>query len=304
MVIKERVRETRRTGLATLLCVLMTAGLGTGCMSWRPQWPGTPPAAVPKNTTALQAEADRLGAAANSRDSINTAIAAYQTVLAVDPFDYHACVSLAQLHLLLGDGFTSSVAEKRRHFRKAMLYAEQGLYTNPSFRQGIQQGEPIWDACRRLGTREMEAMLFWVNSIFYSYKEGQSSIGQVINFRWIRHAKQVMDHMTSLDPDWGGGILHFTWGIYYLSIPEMVGGDRVKSAEYLNKAIQVGPSHLIHRWGRAKYYCVKMNNPQEFQKDLEWVLAQDISKSPGNSSWNSFFVQDARRLLDSKKQLF
>ncbi len=273
-------------------------------MSWRPQWPETPPAAAATDSTALLAEADRLGLAADSRNSINEAIAAYRAVLAVDPYSYSACVSLAQLHLLLGDGYTSSVPEKSRCFRKAMLYAEQGLYTNPSFRQGIQQGEPIWEASRRLGTKEMEAMLFWVNSIFYSYKEGQSFIGQVVNYRWIQHAKQVMDHMTSLDPDWGGGILHFTWGLYYLSIPEMVGGDRGKSAEYLNKAIQVGPNHLIHRWGRAKYYCVKMNAPQEFQKDLEWVLAQDIRKSPGNSAWNNFFMQDARRLLESKKQLF
>ena len=147
-------------------------------------------------------------------------------------------------------------------------------------------------------------MFFWVNAVFYSYKEGQGFIGQMINFRWMKRAKQVMEHMTSIDPDWGGGALHFTWGVYFLSIPESIGGDRKKSAQYFRKAIEIGPKNLLNRWGRAKYYHIKMNNPQGFREDLEWVLSRDIQQSAGHPAWNTFFVKDARRLLDTMDRYF
>ena len=185
-----------------------------------------------------------------------------------------------------------------------MVYAEGAMFTNPSFRQCIQLGEPTWDACRVLGVREMDAMLFWVNAVFYSYKDGQLPMGQVLNFRWVQRARQVMDHMTSIDPDWGGGVLHFTWGVYYLSIPESIGGDRKKSAEFFSKAIEVGPDRLLNRWGRAKYFYVKMKNPRGFREDLEWVLSRDVGQSPGNAAWNAFFVRDAKQMLDTMDSYF
>jgi hypothetical protein len=110
--------------------------------------------------------------------------------------------------------------------------------------------------------------------------------------------------MTSIDPDWNGGALHFTWGVYYLSIPESIGGDRKKSAAFFSKAIEVGPDRLLNRWGRAKYFHVKMKNPQGFREDLEWVLAQDAGRSPVHAAWNAFFKRDARQMLDTMERYF
>jgi hypothetical protein len=165
-------------------------------------------------------------------------------------------------------------------------------------------GEPTWEACRVLSDREMEAMLFWVNAVFYWYKEGQWHIGQVINYRWIHRARSVMEHMTSINPDWGGGALHFTWGVYFLSIPGSIGGDLIKSAAYFEKALEIGPERLLNRWGRAKYYYVKTKNPAGFRKDLEWVLSRDVERSPGNFAWNVFFARDARQMLDAMDRNF
>ena len=104
--------------------------------------------------------------------------------------------------------------------------------------------------------------------------------------------------MAEIDPDWGGGAIYFTWGVYYLSIPEAVGGDRTLSAEYFDKAITTGPDWLLNHWGRAKYFHVKMRNPNEFKEDLTWVLAQDIAEAPGHFAWNAYFQEDAKDMLD------
>ena len=288
-------------GLCASLVLFMTVA---GCMMWHPKWPDVSNTPMRQDASDRLEEALRLGNKADSRSSINAAVAAYQAVLDVDPENYQAFVDLAQFHLLLGDAYATTISEKKVFFQKAMVYAEGAMFTNPSFKQSIQQGKPTWEACRVLSVREMDTMFFWINAVFYSYKEGQGYIGQVINFRWIQRAKQVMDHMTSIDPDWGGGALHFTWGVYFLSIPESIGGDRKKSAQYFSKAIEVGPKNLVNRWGRAKYYQIKMNNPQGFRDDLEWVLSRDLRESPGHPAWNTFFVKDARRLLDTMDRVF
>jgi len=287
-------------GLYACLVLCMSAG----CMMWNPKWPDLSNTPLRQDAPGRLEEAVQLGHKGDSRSSITAAVAAYQAVLDVDPDNYQAFVDLAQLHLLQGDGYATTISEKKVFFQKAMVYAEGAMFTNPAFRQSIQQGKPTWEACRVLSVREMDAMFFWVNAVFYSYKEGQGFIGQVVNFRWIQRAKQVMEHLTSIDPDWGGGALHFTWGVYFLSIPESVGGDRKKSAQYFSKAIEIGPKELLNRWGRAKYYHIKMNNPQGFRVDLEWVLSRDLRESPGHPAWNAFFVKDARRLLDTMDRYF
>jgi hypothetical protein len=281
----------------TRLCLCLAACACTGCMTWHPQWPDLSSSSTPSVALARLEKAEQLGHRADSRSTVTATVAAYQSVLDADPGNFQALVSLAQLNLLLGDGYTTGIAEKKTYFHNALIYAEGAMFTNPSFRKKVLMGEPTWEACRVLSVREIEAMLFWVNAVFYSYKEGQLYIGQVINYRWIQRARKVMEHMTSIDPDWGGGALHFTWGVYFLSIPESIGGDRKKSAAFFAKAIEIGPERLLNRWGQAKYFHVKMKDPTGFRKDLEWVLSRDVERSPGNYSWNAFFAKDARRLL-------
>jgi tetratricopeptide (TPR) repeat protein len=287
-----------------ILCLCLAVCMGAGCMVWHPQWPDLSVGSTPMDAAVRLEEAERRGRRVDSRDDIEATVAAYQSLLDADPKNYQACVTLSHLHLLLGDAYAVTKTDKRDHFEKAMLYAERAMFTNPSFRQNIQRGEPTWEACRVLGVPEMEAMLFWVNAVFYMYKDGQGYIGQVINFRWVQRARKVMEHLTSIDPDWAGGVLHFTWGVYFLSIPESIGGDRKRSAECFSKAIEVGPDRLLNRWGRAKYFHVKMKNPQAFREDLEWVLAQDAGRSPGHAAWNAFFKRDARQMLDTMERYF
>lgn len=299
-------KRARRLMAARLLflCLCLNVWMGAGCMVWHPQWPDLSGGSAPGVTAVRLEEAERMGRRVDSRNDIQATIAAYQSLLEMDPANYQALVTLSHLHLLLGDAYASTMREKKDYFQKAMVYAERAMFTNPSFRQNIQRGEPTWEACRVLGVPEMEAMLFWINAVFYMYKEGQSYLGQVINFRWVQRARQVLEHMTSIDPDWNGGALHFTWGVYYLSIPESIGGDRKKSAVFFSKAIEAGPDRLLNRWGRAKYFHVKMKNPQGFREDLEWVLAQDAGRSPGHAAWNAYFKRDARQMLDAMERYF
>jgi tetratricopeptide (TPR) repeat protein len=276
----------------------------TGCFRWKSDFSTPFPSLPQTQAQILLEEANILADQAGDREKLIAAIEAYKKVLEADPNNYHALCYLSTYHLLLGDGYTSKKSHKVKSFKAALGYSERAMYTNPAFKELINEGASVWEAVDSLTIREMDAMLFWTTAVFYYYKEGLGVLGQIINYPWVNRARKVLERMTELDPDWGDGEVHFTWGVYYLSIPEVAGGDRDLSAEYFQKAIEANPRWLLNRWGRAKYFHVKMRNPQQFKEDLKWVLTQDIHKAAGPYAWNAYFTKDARTMLDNFEDYF
>jgi polyhydroxybutyrate depolymerase len=278
--------------------VLLSLSLSSGCMMWRPQWPDLQVDISTNGVSSLLREAEQKCRVAVSAESVESAVAAYQGVVALEPLNFEANIALSHLHLLLGDGYVEKRSEKHADFLKAMRYAEAAMFINPAFRNHIKEGRPTWVACEALGEREMDAMFFWVNAVFYMFKEARWAPGQALNYRWIKRARRVMEQMTAIRPDGKDPLLDFVWGTYYLSIPESVGGDREKAIEYFDAAVDNAPDRLLPRWGRAKYYHVKMKNLKAFREDLEWVLAHEAEGTADHPAWRAFFIRDARRLLD------
>lgn len=289
--------------------VVLLAALCGGCLMGRPRWPqGGGAASDAVRAAALTEEARKVCAAAASRAGIDEAIRAYRAVVEVDPSNRAALIGLSHLHLLMGDAYAEGRRAKAVCFRQSMRHAEAAMFTNPRFAERVRSGEPAWRAAREFGEADMEAMAFWVNAVFYLYKDGQLAMGQALNYRWVVRARSVMERMSAVAPDWGVGMVDFIWGVYYLSVPEAVGGDREKSAAFFEAAVAKAGGRLLPLWGRAKYYHVKMGNAEGFREDLEWVLAEGQRENQGHhqehGAWRAFFVRDARRMLDEMERLF
>lgn len=275
-----------------------------GCVRWTSDFIPGKPLLPTSNTEILYTKALQAAESADSAKKIEQVILAFKEVIKADPHHYDALSYLSTLHILLGDAYSSKKSQKIDHFRSALIYSERAMYTNSDFRASIDRGDNVWEAAEFLTANEVDAMFFWTTALFYYYKEGLNALGQVIQYPWVKRARRVLEIITELDPEWGGGAVYFTWGIYYLSIPESVGGDRELSYEYFQKAIDSGPNWLLNRWGRAKYFHVKMQNPREFKEDLQWVVKQDISTSEGYYPWKIYFQKDAQNMLDNIDQYF
>jgi tetratricopeptide (TPR) repeat protein len=262
---------------------------------------------TPVNTAEvnlLLEKADNFALKAADRETLLYAITAYEEVLLKDVNNYKALTALGNLYLLLGDGYEQSIELKADCFAKAMGYCEQAMLNNTGFKKRITAGEKVWQASSELSIHEIDAMVFWVTSVFYYYKECLGPMGQMINYPWIRRAKTMLAAAESLNAEWGGGIIYLSWGLYYLSLPEAAGGNRVKSAEYFDKAIKTGPDWMMSRWARAKYFHVKMGNQMQFVEDLQWIINQEFSPVRDHMAWKYFFIADAKRLLDDKNNIF
>ena len=62
--------------------------------------------------------------------------------------------------------------------------------------------------------------------------------------------------------------------------------------------------HPLGRWGRAKYFHVKVGNRDGFVEDLEWVVAQDPRQATSPYRWNVYFQSDARLMLERVDRIF
>ncbi len=286
------------------LFVIPVLILLAGCFTWQPDLKAPPASQRAESDSAQLIAANSLFATADNRQALLEVITHQHRHLDSSPTDTQALTLLANQYILLGAAYAESSSEREQSYLQAMQLAARACYQNIEFRRRLDAGEDFWQAADSLGRESLDAMGFWVTGLFYWYKDCQGALGQMLNFRWIGRAKQVMERMTDLDPEWGHGMLHFTWGIYYLAIPEIVGGDRSLSAKYFQKAIDTGPSWLQHRWGRGRYYHVKMGNKTECRKDLEWVVAQNIESSGGPYAWRVYIQRDAREMLDNLDQYF
>ena len=281
----------------SVIFILFCMSLFTSCMSITDK---TTPCSVLSGSSIdpspqLQ-HAASLELLARDDQSLQDCISAYLDVLSVDPCNYKALISVANLSILQSTAYTSRRSEKKKLYRKAITATEQAMMTNPDFKVLIDQGEPVWVAARVLTSNEIDAIGFWATGIFYYFDECIPKSLKPFNLKWMRRAGTMLDYMEAIQPDWGGGMIYFSRGIYYM-MPRSVGGDMEQSMANYEKAINVGPDWMLNRWGRARYLHQRLRDKEHFETDLNWVVSQDIQSTPGSFPWNYFFQQDAQRML-------
>lgn len=289
---------------ARTLSVLATGLMLAGCVSWQPGWQDAVPIDRRDGATGTFAEARALADGADTEAKLLAAIEAYRVGLDLDPEHYETLTELCQLTVLRAAAYTTTVADKKPLYKRGIRYCERALYTNGEFRRLVDGGASIDEAAPALTLREAEAMLFWVTGVSYYFKECVRGLGKLTGFRLIARTETILERLAELNPDYGYGAVHFSRGIYYLGLPKFAGGDDRKSLELLNRAEEVGPESLLVRWGRAKYYHYETRNRAGFERDLEWVLAQDPHARANPYAWNVYFQRDAAELLARADRLF
>jgi hypothetical protein len=290
--------------VAIIIYVLAVAFFLSGCMSWQPDWDRSVSPAAGKDVSPLLEQADQLLLTTDSRSELLATIYAFESVLEADVANINALTNLGHLYILLGAAYTTDRSEKIEHYQTARRYNEWAMYTNPSFQARVDGGEKPWEVCEVLTQREVPAMFYWVTAVMYHFKEGMSLPGKVVNKKWVEWCGVFLHRIEDIDPEWGGGGVQFSLALYYGILPKALGGDRNRSDVYLARSIEIGPNWLINRWGRAKYFHVRDGNQLEFEKDLQWVIAQDIQRAGGIYPWKVYFQRDANEMLAAVDQYF
>jgi hypothetical protein len=277
-----------------------------GCASWSPGWESGPIASPVEAITAPSLDrrgADARFAEATRPEDLRVVAAAYTKALDDAPGDAALLDDLADVHILYAAAWAADPSEKSAWYQAGIRYAERSMATNDRFRERVQGGASVGDAVSELGPERARTMLLWVTGVSYYFKECLG-VRKLWHFRWMPRTRKVMERMLEVDPDFGGGAVYFSLGIYHLAAPRGAGRDLVKSREFLDRAVAASPTSLLTRWGRAKYFHVMTGDRAAFQRDLEWVIAQDPHAPDNTLPWNLYFQRDARETLAQIDRLF
>ena len=238
------------------------------------------------------------------REGILNQIQYYQSVSGNDDRERAALTRTTSLYLLLGAEYAESKSEQRKYYRHAANTAEKALQLDGTFQSKQLNGSSIPEAAEHLTADYFEPLFLWATSIFYHFRDVASVPERILFNSRLKQAAEAIEVIIRKDPAWFDGSLQFTLGIYYLSVPEAIGGDREKAMQLMEDAVAMSNKRLLTRWGRAKYLAVATDDKQLFLQDLRWVVQQDINEMDGPAIWNRYFQEDARRLLDEVEELF
>lgn len=233
------------------------------------------------------------------RDGVLKAIAAMEHVVRIEPNNIEARALQANMYILLGAAYETKTSDKRKAYRDAMSLSAEAMMRDASFAKRINDGATVWEAAEVLSVDYIALISFWSTALFYQYDECLAKALKPFNLRWIRRAERMLGYAYKLDPDWGGGQLYFSYGIYYM-MPKVAGGDLEKSEVYFAKAIEAGDGWLLNRWGRARYLYKRTGNTEGQIEDFKWVVAQDPYTMNGPVCWNVFIQRDAQEILQKK----
>lgn len=289
---------------ARVALALACAFAAAGCLSWRPGWEGVQVGRRDPVPWRLVDDAERLYVVADSEVLVRQAIVAQQRVLEVDPEARQAMVRLGELHVLLGAAYLESRGAKKAAYLAGIRACERAMALDPSFRAAVAAGASVEEAGRHLGRDHAGAMFWWITGVSYLFKECQTPPQRVVNFRWMKRTQGLLARLSELDRGFLEGGVPFTWGVFYLALPRAVGGDLERSAASFAEAVEMAPTSLLHRWGRAKYLHEKTGDRAAFEADLRWVIAQDPHAAASPYRWNVYFQRDAQKLLAEADRLF
>jgi len=121
-------------------------------------------------------------------------------------------------------------------------------------------------------------------------------------------AIRIMFIAADLDPDYGNGVLHEYFLMYYASMPESMGGSLLKAEYHYKKALELsGGSKISPYIAYATTVCPKRQSKEgiaEYKKMLEKAISFDINKYPENRLENTINKEKAIWLLDNIDNYF
>jgi tetratricopeptide (TPR) repeat protein len=218
--------------------------------------------------------------------------------------DLLATWKVGQYSILIGAAHSNNKPEKEKYYNQSMDYCERAMRMDQNFNDALNSGKTIWDAVKLLGFDYVNAMGFWYTARVYHFKECLSVMGRIFNGKSMSYNELIMNRIDELNPNWEGGGNNLSKAIFYIATPEKFGGSKQKAAEEFEKAIELGPNYLTHKWGRAKYLSVITGEKDLFVEDLKWIIEQDPKKCGNPYPWNLYFQRTAREMLAETEKIF
>lgn len=115
----------------------------------------------------------------------------------------------------------------------------------------------------------------------------------------------LLDRVIEIDGAYFEGLPHMIMGSLHAFRPPLMGGDPEASRESFEKALGVSQARfLLASYFYAKFYCHRVQDAEDFEKTLRYVIDQPDTIMPEYRLLNAIARKKADRLLKEKDELF
>jgi tetratricopeptide (TPR) repeat protein len=260
-------RPPRR--LLRTLPLIFLAGLALSCSSEeaRPQNAN----AEGVNLSELFAHADQLYAQRESVERVREAVAVMRRARALDFGNYEAAWKSAKFGYYLGE-----------HEKEEKLRAE-------AFREGIAAGE----AAVRIEPNKPEGH-FWLGANLGGRARLQGPLYALASVPDIR---KEMEAVIKLEEGFQAGSAYLALGQIDLELPEVLGGNRERAVENLEKGLRFGEDNALLRLRLAEAY-LNVKRTEDARKQLNAIFK--LKPSPDYLPEYKQAEAEARALLEKR----
>jgi tetratricopeptide (TPR) repeat protein len=209
--------------------------------------PTAPNEAVSNDLTSAEAiqEADRLYAGREELMKVRQALVALRRASMADGGNYDIAWRLGRLNYYLGSHTTDS-AEREKAFREGIQAGKLAVQ--------LQDGKPDGH--------------FWLGANY----GGSAQDSTLAGLSEVEDIRREMETVIKLDSNYQAGSAYMVMGQTYLQAPMLLGGDRYKAVEYLEKSVRIGPTNALAHARLAEAYLA-VNRKDDAKKQVDALIA-------------------------------
>lgn len=241
-ILTRKPRETR--DLVILCSLLLAAAAGSACRDRAPKMSRGGIADGEKSATVRIAEADALYSQRKDLSKVRSGIAVLRQARITDEGNYQAAWKLAKFDYYLG----SHVTDNRE--REA------------AFREGIDAGKI---AVQLQGDKADGH--FWLGANY----GGSAKISMLAALAEFQDIRREMERVIEIDPNYEVGSGYMVLGQLYLEVPRILGGDKEKAVEYLERGLRFGSDNGLLRLRLAEAYHAT-GRDRDARKQIDFIL--------------------------------
>lgn len=249
LLVKTRVRPE----LVALIGCLIVLLSGASCKRGPTEGGGGVDSGDPKAAAEKMAQADSLYAQRDDLGQARQAVSLLKQARIEDYGSYEIAWKLSRSEYYVGDHTTN---DRER---------------TDSFRGGIEAGE----RAVKLQNGKPEGH-FWLGANY----GGSAKNSTLANLSSVEDIRREMNAVLKLDETFQAGSAYLGLGQLYLQAPRMLGGDRQKAIDYLEKGLRFGKENALLRLRLAEAYHL-VNRDPEALKQIDYLASMKIDPAFG-----------------------
>jgi tetratricopeptide (TPR) repeat protein len=230
--------------LLILCCLIVAVGAGSACRERAPVTSQNGIAEPEKSETERIAEADALYLQRKDLTKVRSGIAVLRQARITDEGNYESAWKLAKFDYYLGS------------------HATDNREREAAFREGIDAGR----IAVRLQAEKADGH-FWLGANY----GGSAEISMLTALAVFQDIRGEMERVIAIDPNYEVGSAYMVLGRLYLEIPRILGGDKEKAIQYLERGLRVGSGNgLLHLRLAEAYHAT--GRDRDARKQIDFIL--------------------------------